>query len=52
MFFDLQACGILLLQPGIEPTLPVMEVQNLNHWTAQKSLKSVLFFNQRKGKQQ
>ena len=27
-------CGILVPQPRTEPTLPVLEVQSLNHWTA------------------
>ena len=30
------ACGILTPQPGIEPVLPVLEVQNLNHWTTRE----------------
>ena len=28
------ACGILVPQPGIEPTPPAVEVRSLNHWTA------------------
>ena len=27
------ACGILVYQPGIEPTTPALEAQSLNHWT-------------------
>ena len=27
------ACGTLVPWPGIEPTLPAVEVQSLNHWT-------------------
>ena len=27
------ACGISVLQPGIKPECPVLEVQSLNHWT-------------------
>ena len=30
------ACWILTPQPGIEPALPVLEVQNLNHWTTRE----------------
>ena len=30
------ACGILVLRPGIEPTIPVLEVQSLKHWTARE----------------
>ena len=32
------ACGILVPQPGIKPTLPALEAQSLNHWTARKVL--------------
>ena len=32
------ACGILVLQPGIEPMLPAVEVWSPNHWTARKFL--------------
>ena len=27
------ACGILVPQPGIKPTLPALEAQCFNHWT-------------------
>ena len=27
------ACGILVLQPGIEPVPPAVEMQSPNHWT-------------------
>ena len=30
------ACGILVSQPGTEPTLPVLEAWSLNHWTARE----------------
>ena len=30
------ACGILVPQPGIEPTSPALEARNLNHWTARE----------------
>ena len=30
------ACGILLPQPGTEPTTPVLEAQSFNHWTARE----------------
>ena len=32
LFFGLEACEILSLWPGIEPTPPALEVWNLNHW--------------------
>ena len=35
------ACGILVLQPGIEPTPLAVEAWSLNHWTARE----VLFLN-------
>ena len=43
MFFDLEACGILLPQPGIEPTSPGLDVQSLNHWMATEVLKVLCF---------
>ena len=30
------ACGILVPRPGIEPTLPELEVRSLDHWTARE----------------
>ena len=33
-YFCLVACGILVLQPGIEPGPLALEAQNFNHWTA------------------
>ena len=30
------ACGILVLQPGIEPVPSAVKVQSLNHWTDRK----------------
>ena len=30
------ACRISIPRPGIEPTLPAVEVQSLNHWTARE----------------
>ena len=30
------ACGILVLQPEIEPVPPAVEVWSLNHWTARE----------------
>ena len=29
-------CGILVPQPGIETTPPVVEARSLNHWTARE----------------
>ena len=34
-FFGCKACGILVPQPGIEPTHPVLE-GSLNHWTTRE----------------
>ena len=34
--FSFRACGILVPQPGIEPTPPAVEAQSLNHWTARE----------------
>ena len=31
------ACGFLVLQPGIEPVPPAVEVWSLNHWTTKES---------------
>ena len=36
------ACGILVPQPGIEPTSPAVEAQNLNHWTTSKVPRFIL----------
>ena len=30
------ACGILVLQAGIEPVPPALEAQSLNHWTTRE----------------
>ena len=30
------ACGIIVPQPGIKPTLPALEGWSLNHWTAKE----------------
>ena len=30
------ACGILVPGPGMESTLPAVEVRRLNHWTARE----------------
>ena len=38
------ACGILVPQPGIEPTPPALEAQSLNNWTPGKSLQVLLKF--------
>ena len=37
------ACRILVPQPGIEPTPPVVEVQNLNHWATREFPGLILF---------
>ena len=31
-----EACRILILQSGIEPRPPAVEVRNPNHWTARE----------------
>ena len=33
----LAACGILVPQPGVEPTPPTMEAQVFNHQTAREA---------------
>ena len=47
-FFFLWPChatrGILVPWPEIEPTPPVMKVQNLNHWTFRQVPRLVHFF--------
>ena len=37
------ACGILVPQPGIEPTPPAVEAQSLTHWTAREVPKKIFF---------
>ena len=37
-----KACGILVPQPDIEPTSPVLEVWSLNHWTVREVLKKFI----------
>ena len=37
------ACGILVPQPGIEPTPPAVEVQSVNHWTTREVPFIVIF---------
>lgn len=36
------ARGMLVPQPGMEPTPPAMEVKSPNHWTARKALKTYI----------
>ena len=36
----LQTWGILVPQPGIQPMLPALKVQSLNHWTTREAPKS------------
>ena len=38
LFIRHTACGILVPQPGIEPMLPPLGAQSLNHWTTRESL--------------
>ena len=37
------ACGILVLQPGIEPMPSAVKVQSPNHWTAREFPENVIF---------
>ena len=41
------ACGILVPQPGIEPTPPALEVWSLNHWTAREAPRMVFYCGQK-----
>ena len=44
-------CWILVPWPGIEPLPPVLEAQNLNHWTTKEVLRtSVLDYTQLRNK--
>ena len=36
LFTGHTACGLLVPQPGIEPMLPPLGAQSLNHWTTRK----------------
>ena len=36
LFIGHTACGILVPQPGIEPMLPPLRAQSLNHWTTRE----------------
>ena len=35
-WLHLEACGILVPQPGIEPVFPAVEVWSPNHWTTRE----------------
>ena len=35
-WLHLEACGILVPQPGIEPVFPAVQVWSPNHWTARE----------------
>ena len=37
-------CGILVPQPGVEPTCPAEGAQSLHHWTSREIPKTVIFF--------
>ena len=41
----LEAYGILVPQPGTEPTPPALDAWSLNHWTARNFPKSIIFKN-------
>ena len=47
IYFDFSACGILVSQPGIEPTPPALEEQSLNHWTTREVPRNLGDFKQR-----
>ena len=38
------ACGILVLQPGLEPEPLAVKVQGPNHWTTREFPNLVIFF--------
>ena len=38
-YYSVLHVGVLVPQPGIEPTPHALEVQSLNHWTAKEVLK-------------
>ena len=38
------ACGILVPQPGVEPTSPEEGAQSFHHWTTREIPKTVIFF--------
>ena len=40
----MQHVGILVPQPGIEPTLPALEAQSFNHGTAREVPALIFFF--------
>ena len=42
-FCHVVACGILVPQPGIEPTPPAVEARRLNHWTTREVPSSSTF---------
>ena len=42
LFIGHTVCGILVPQPGIEPMLPPLGAQSLNHWTTRESLINIL----------
>ena len=41
-------CGILVLQPGMEPVPPAEEVWNLNSWTAREVSSNTHFLTSEK----
>ena len=45
-FFELHlmVCGLLVPQPGIEPTPSAMKTQSLNPWTTRKNSPSTCTF--------
>ena len=44
-WLHLEACGILVPQPGIEPVFPAVEVWSPNHWTTREFPEIYIFFS-------
>ena len=41
-YWPYMVCGILVLEPGIQPAPPALEGQGLSHWTTRKSLLGIV----------
>ena len=44
-WLHLEACGILVPQPGIEPVFPAVQVWSPNHWTAREFPEIYIYFS-------
>ena len=40
------ACGIPVPWSGVEPVLPAVEAQSLNHWTAREVPEGLIFISE------